>query len=109
MNTRFLSQTALVVSVLAGLAAAPAFAAEQVLVTHDEGNSGPALVQVQSHASSQVQSSQGVSGLVLHDEGNSGPELISAPASHQAHVAASDAAHAQLLVRDDGMTAPVIR
>ncbi|MBR9971020.1 hypothetical protein [Magnetospirillum sulfuroxidans] len=80
MNARIISQSALALSLVAGLAVAPALASETVLVLHDEGNSGPHLVQVESAkpvtTGSAATATATAAVVVLHDESNSGPHVI---------------------------------
>jgi len=76
MNARIISQSVLAFSVVAGLAVAPALASETILVLHDEGNSGPHLVQVESANAVTTGSAATETVVVLHDEGNSGPHVI---------------------------------
>lgn len=100
----FSRKTALL-TILASLAAAPAFAAEVVLVTHDEGNTGPFFAQAETRSAPEAYVNQ--IGLVLHDDSNSGPELnVAHPASHPAHAAAQG--KVQVVARDDGQTAPQV-
>jgi len=103
MNT--FTRTSALLTVLASLAAVPALAGESILVTHDEGNSGPYFAQVENRSAPEALAAR--TGLVLHDEGNSGPEVISAqPAGHQAKV--SHQGQTQVVVRDDGQSAPQV-
>lgn len=105
MNNRILISSALALSLLS---TASAWAGEPVLVLHDEGNSGPTLVQaVPVTAAASQPGNQPV--LVLHDDGNSGPALVPADSAaiasgHQQNAAPS--VHAQVQLRDSGMSAP---
>ncbi|HTH15861.1 MAG TPA: hypothetical protein VL974_04350 [Magnetospirillum sp.] len=76
MNNRSLSRSAIVLGVLATLSAAPAFASETILIPHDEGNSGPTVVQAppQAPATSSAQTNSH-SGLVVRDEGMTSPNV----------------------------------
>lgn len=77
MNNHILSRSALALGVLLSLSAAPALAAGGELIVHDEGNSGPSVVQAEPHhaASAQPASAPHLE-LVVHDEGSSAPEFV---------------------------------
>lgn len=77
MNNHILSRSALVLGVLLSLSAAPALAADGELIVHDEGNSGPSVVQAEPHHAASAQSAPAPHlELVVHDEGSSAPEFV---------------------------------
>lgn len=92
MSSRLLASAAIVLGVVGALASSPVSAAEanqgQVLILHDDGNSGPYYEQQVSEVPYNVSHQQSKANVVK--------------------ASSSDCAHPQLILRDTnkGMTAP---